>query len=113
MDELALRAQNGAHEGLVVVANEQTAGRGRAGRSWTGAAGAGLYCSILLTPKVPAERLSVLSLVAGIAVAETIEHVVGSSVSLKWPNDVLVGGKKISGILIHSRITAERIEALL
>ncbi len=89
----------GAPEGLAVLADRQTAGRGRRGRSWASPAGVGLYTSILLRPGRPPGRVSLLTLVAGLAVAEAIQEVAGLDPRLKWPNDILVGGRKLAGIL--------------
>ncbi len=84
-----------------VVAEEQTAGRGRRDRQWHSSPGDGLYLSVLLLPgAVP--KLSLLSLVAAIAVAETLIERKVTSVDIKWPNDVLVNGRKLCGILIES-----------
>ena len=109
MDVLDGFARAGESEGLVVVANEQTAGRGRAGRTWIAPAGRNVLCSILLRPPVAPDRLSTLPLVAGIAVAETVETFVQRGCGLKWPNDVLVDRHKIAGILVQSRIAGASV----
>jgi len=107
MDEAARLAAAGEPEGTVVVAAEQTNGRGRAGRSWHAPPGTALLCSVLLRPAVPALRLSVLPLLVGVAVAEAIEDVGGPPARLKWPNDVWLGGgtvgRKVAGILVTAR----------
>jgi BirA family biotin operon repressor/biotin-[acetyl-CoA-carboxylase] ligase len=105
MDEVADLAAAGEPEGTVVVAEEQTAGRGRFGRRWTAPRGTALLCSLLLRPNLPAAALPVLSLVAGVALAEAIEEVTGLSPRLKWPNDVWLGpdDRKVAGILAVSR----------
>jgi BirA family biotin operon repressor/biotin-[acetyl-CoA-carboxylase] ligase len=92
-----------APEGAVAVAEEQTEGRGRLGRRWFAAPGTSLLCSIVLRPAVATERLTELSLVAGAAVAEAIEAVTGLRPALKFPNDVLIGGRKFCGILAEAR----------
>ncbi len=107
--DLAIEAARDLHPGgLVVVADEQTAGRGRRGRVWASPAGAGLYFSILLRPPMTtAGRLAtagpsvtgLLTLAAGVAVAEAITASTGLAVTLKWPNDVVTGRRKLSGIL--------------
>ena len=89
----------GAPEGLAVLADRQTAGRGRRGRAWASPAGVGLYTSVLLRPGRPLCPASLLTLVAGLAVAEAIQEVAGLDARLKWPNDILVGGRKVAGIL--------------
>jgi BirA family biotin operon repressor/biotin-[acetyl-CoA-carboxylase] ligase len=89
-------------EGTVAVAEEQTEGRGRLGRSWEAPAGSSILVSVLLFPPVEAPRLPELSLIAGGAVAEAITHVTGISPSIKFPNDVLIGGRKVAGVLAES-----------
>ena len=89
-------------EGALVVADHQTAGRGRLGRSWDAPAGAALLFSVLLKPP-PEPPTPQLSLVAGIAVADTLERTLGLSVQLKWPNDVMLRRKKIAGCLAEAR----------
>jgi BirA family transcriptional regulator, biotin operon repressor / biotin---[acetyl-CoA-carboxylase] ligase len=89
--ELAL---HGAPHGTVVTAGEQSAGRGRQGRTWSAAPGRALLCSVLIRDPV-----ALLPLAAGVAVAQ----VVGSDARLKWPNDVLVDGRKVAGILVEGR----------
>jgi BirA family biotin operon repressor/biotin-[acetyl-CoA-carboxylase] ligase len=89
-------------EGTVAVAEEQTEGRGRLGRSWEAPAGSSILVSVLLFPPVEAPRLPELSLIAGGAVAEAITHVSGIEPSIKFPNDVLIGGRKVAGILAES-----------
>ena len=107
MEEAAALASAGAPEGTVVVAESQSAGRGRAGRPWSDAPGRSLLCTVLLRPSVPPERLGLLSLVAGVAVAEAIEQSAGVPARLKWPNDVWLGDdparRKVAGILLQAR----------
>jgi BirA family transcriptional regulator, biotin operon repressor / biotin---[acetyl-CoA-carboxylase] ligase len=89
-------------EGALVVADHQTAGRGRLGRSWEAPPGVALLFSLLLKP--PPERdVPELSLVAGVAVADTLERTLGLSVQLKWPNDVMLRRKKVAGCLAEAR----------
>lgn len=95
-----LLSRAGATEGLVLVAEEQTAGRGRMGRAWVAPPHAGLTFSVLLRPSwVPTGKLGWLSLLAGISVVASLRSVAGVDASLKWPNDVLAGGRKLAGIL--------------
>lgn len=89
-------------EGTIAVAEEQTEGRGRLGRSWHAPARTSVLVSVLLLPKVEAARLPELSLVAGGAVAEAIAEVAGIEPVIEFPNDVLVGGRKVAGILAES-----------
>lgn len=88
-DDAARRAASGAPEGLVVVAHAQRAGRGRLGRTWQSPPGAGLYFSIVLRPRGPRET-SLLTMAAGVAIADAIQAVCGLRCALKWPNDVVV-----------------------
>lgn len=99
-------AAEGAAAGTVVVADSQAAGRGRRGRPWVDEPGASLLASIVLRPRLEPARLPGLSLAAGIAVAEALTRSAGVSPRLKWPNDVLLGGRKVAGILLESRIEA-------
>ena len=89
-------------EGALVVADHQTAGRGRLGRTWDAPPGTALLCSLLLKPP-PERNAPELSLVAGVAVADTIERVVGLAAQLKWPNDVMLRRKKVAGCLAEAR----------
>ncbi len=102
-DEAKRRAANGMPGGCWFVARRQTAGRGRRGRQWTSEPG-NLYASLLLRPECSVGEAALLSFAAALAVAEAIEEVTGvtGKLTCKWPNDVLCGGKKISGILLES-----------
>jgi BirA family transcriptional regulator, biotin operon repressor / biotin---[acetyl-CoA-carboxylase] ligase len=101
-DEAARLARAGARYGTVVVAREQTGGRGRSGRRWESPPG-NVYLSAILRPGVPPARVPEIGLLAGIAVAEAIDEACGCRSALKWPNDVLVSGAKVSGILLENR----------
>src|SRR5262245_2137885 len=96
-------ASTGNHEGAVVIAEAQTAGRGRRGRVWFSPPGAGLYVSVLLVPRpaiqAPDRATALLTLAAGVALAEAVERVTGLTPAIKWPNDLLVGKRKLAGIL--------------
>jgi len=92
-----------APEGAVAVANEQTEGRGRLGRPWTAPPGSSILASVALRPDVPTANLAELSVVAGRACAAAIAELSGLAPELKWPNDVLVGGRKVAGILAEAR----------
>jgi BirA family biotin operon repressor/biotin-[acetyl-CoA-carboxylase] ligase len=96
-------AERGAPDRTVVLADHQTAGRGRRGRRWEDEPGASLLVSIVVRPRLEPGRLALLSYAAALAVAETLAGVAGLQPRLKWPNDVLVGGGKIAGILLESR----------
>lgn len=94
--ELALE---GAPEGTLVVAEKQTAGRGRRGKVWESPLGTGIWMSLVLRPQIAPEEASVLTLLCGLATAEAIEAETGLSAGIKWPNDILINGKKAVGIL--------------
>ncbi|MEP6947266.1 MAG: biotin--[acetyl-CoA-carboxylase] ligase [Acidobacteriota bacterium] len=102
--EAIQQAKLGAEEGLCVVADEQTAGRGRHGRSWSSPKGGGLYLSIVLRPKIYNGHLSLITLLTGIAVHDALLEL-GLKPDIKWVNDILVGEKKISGILAETAET--------
>jgi BirA family biotin operon repressor/biotin-[acetyl-CoA-carboxylase] ligase len=97
----------GAPHGSVYFADEQSAGRGRGDHSWISLAGEGLYMSVLLRPQIPATRLPLLPLAAGLAAAEAIRTVVGLTVDLRWPNDLLIGPRKTGGILIEASLESK------
>jgi BirA family transcriptional regulator, biotin operon repressor / biotin---[acetyl-CoA-carboxylase] ligase len=99
--EVARRARAGAGEGLVVVADHQTAGRGRLDRTWVTPARAALTFSVVLAPDVAAARWPWLPLLTGVAVVEGVRRSLGTACSLKWPNDVLADGLKVAGILVE------------
>jgi BirA family biotin operon repressor/biotin-[acetyl-CoA-carboxylase] ligase len=105
-------ARDGAPEGSVVLAERQVRGRGRRERGWISLPG-GVALSVLLTPRIPPDRISQFLLLAGVAVAEAISQQSGIRTGLKWPNDVLLEGKKICGILAEMSSDAERIEHLI
>jgi len=90
-------AAGGAPHGTVVIADAQRAGRGRLGRTWASPAGKNLYLSAVLCSDLPAERLPRISLLAGVAVCETVRE--WCAAEIKWPNDILAGGRKVVGIL--------------
>lgn len=99
--DVVAAARAGADEGLVVVAEEQAAGRGRLGRSWLAPPRAAVLMSVLVRPKLPAPALPLLPLLSGLAVVEATRAVSGVDTTLKWPNDVLVGDRKLGGILVE------------
>jgi BirA family transcriptional regulator, biotin operon repressor / biotin---[acetyl-CoA-carboxylase] ligase len=92
-----------APEGAVVVADEQTAGRGRLGRRWLAPAGTSLLCSVQLRPQIDPQRLPELTGLAAQAAAEAIEEVTGLATEIKEPNDLLIGGRKVAGVLAEAR----------
>lgn len=92
-------ASEGVHEGAIFTADEQTAGRGRGDHSWHSPAGQGLYVSIVLRPQLAPNDVLWLSLIAGLAVHAAIKEVTTIAVDLRWPNDIMLGDKKLGGIL--------------
>ena len=106
-DELKARAAAGAPHGTVAVADCQTGGRGRLGRRFDSAPGSGVYLSVLLRPACPAADLMTLTAQAAVAVSRAIETVCGVRPGIKWVNDLLLGGKKICGILTELSLEAE------
>lgn len=92
-------AEQGYPGGTLVVADRQTAGRGRRGRSWESAAGTGIFMTLLLKPEINPNNASMLTLVSALAVAKAISDVTGEKAQIKWPNDIVVHDKKICGIL--------------
>jgi BirA family biotin operon repressor/biotin-[acetyl-CoA-carboxylase] ligase len=96
-------ACEGAPHGSVYFADEQRAGRGRGDHAWHSAAGEGLYVSILLRPPIPAARLPLLPLAAGLAAADAIQAAAGLTIDLRWPNDLLIGPRKTGGILVEAQ----------
>ncbi|MCI5641404.1 MAG: biotin--[acetyl-CoA-carboxylase] ligase [Lachnospiraceae bacterium] len=103
IDSTNLRAKQlaelGEPEGMLVVADKQTAGRGRRGRGWTSEAGVGIYMSYILRPSLPPSKVSGVTLVTALAMCQAISQVCGVQPLIKWPNDVILDGKKVCGIL--------------
>lgn len=101
-------ARDGALEGCVIIADSQKSGRGRMGRQWISPPGANLYFSIILRPPVPPLRLSQIPLLAAAAIHRTLDAMVdGVSAMVKWPNDILIGGRKVCGILCEMETEAD------
>ena len=106
-------AQKAERNGTLVLTNEQTKGRGRQGRSWYAPRNSGLWFSIILEPVQPTDKFGIVSLLAAVAVAKTIEQTTSLNPDLKWPNDVLINSKKVSGILIESQFSNNRPVSLI
>ncbi|HTG17783.1 MAG TPA: biotin--[acetyl-CoA-carboxylase] ligase [Blastocatellia bacterium] len=102
-------AASGAEEGVTIIAREQTAGRGRHGRTWSSPPGEGLYMSVVLRPDINPELSSAITLAAAVAVAETLKLDFQIEADIKWPNDVLASGRKICGILVEAAIEKGRL----
>jgi BirA family biotin operon repressor/biotin-[acetyl-CoA-carboxylase] ligase len=107
MDAARGEAEAGVPEGAVVIADEQTAGRGRLGRQWVSPPGTNIYVSVILHP--PAAHLRQLSIIFPLAICEGIEEVTGLAARIEWPNDVLVGGRKVSGVLLDAEIVGDQV----
>ena len=101
---------NGEEEGAVILAEEQTAGRGRAGRAWHSERATGIYVTLLLRPKLAPVQAPLLTMMAGLSAHSAVQAVSGLDVDLKWPNDLLIRGKKAGGILteMHAETNAVR-----
>lgn len=109
---LALDAQNGPH-GTVVIAEEQTAGRGRLGRNWYSEKSSGIYASIILRPSLPPAAAPILTLLAGVAVRHAVGSATGLESDIRWPNDVLVNGRKVCGILTEMKAEVDRLHMVV
>ena len=110
---MALRlAAEWAVEGTVVLAEAQRKGRGRAGKSWYSPPGLNLYLSVILRPAVEVQKAALLTLISSLAIADAIEAE-GGQAHVKWPNDVLLAGRKVAGVLAELRSLGERVETLV
>ena len=112
-DDAFVAARAGAPHGAVFVADAQRSGRGRRGSNWTSPPGENLTFSVLLRPSLPAERISAIALVAGLAVRAAAAARVAPRVVIKWPNDVLADERKLAGILVESRLHGAEVEAVV
>ncbi len=101
--------KSGCEEGVLVVAEEQLAGRGRMGRNWFSPRG-GLWCSVVLRPRIPTSRVLTLSLTAATAMALALRNQVGGDIKVKWPNDLLLEGKKLGGVLVEVEAEADIVK---
>lgn len=106
-------AEQGAGAGEVIIAEAQTRGRGRLGRSWISPPFVNLYFSVILRPRLPPVHAPQLTLMAAVALADTIASFIRTPPSIKWPNDIVVGGKKLAGVLTESSCDSERIEFVI
>ena len=108
-----LDAENGAGEGTLIVADTQTAGRGRRGRSWSSPGGKNVYFTLILKPDFDPEKAACVALVMGLAVAEGIGKACGVQAGIKWPNDIVVQGKKVCGILAEMSVEQDFIHYIV
>ena len=106
-------ADAGAPEGEVVIAERQSEGRGRLGRSWVSPPFSNLYCSLVLRPALAPAHAPQITLTAAVALADTVAAFVAEPPAIKWPNDILLQGKKLAGILTESSCDAKRIEFVI
>lgn len=106
-------AGNGAEEGTIVVADQQTSGRGRLARAWYSPKQTGIWMSLILRPKIPINKTPQLTLLTAVALIQAIEEVTGLTPEIKWPNDILINGKKIVGILTELQAEADRVHSVI
>ena len=106
-------AEQGAREGELVIADSQTDGRGRLGRHWVSPPNVNLYISFVLRPKLPPARAPQITLMAAVALAETLQFFLPVPPSIKWPNDIIVNGKKLAGILTEVSCGSESVEFVI
>ncbi|UAL50788.1 MULTISPECIES: biotin--[acetyl-CoA-carboxylase] ligase [Metabacillus] len=106
-------AGDGAKEGTIVVADQQTSGRGRLARAWYSPKQTGIWMSMILRPKIPINKTPQLTLLTAVALIQAIEEVTGLTPEIKWPNDILINGKKIVGILTELQAEADRVHSVI
>lgn len=106
-------AEGGAAEGTVIIADRQSAGKGRLGRRWESPSAVNLYCSILLRPQIPVQQAPQLTFLSAVAVAETLQKLYHLDAKVKWPNDVLIDGRKIAGLLNEMSAETEQIHFVI
>jgi len=108
-----LLAEGGAREGEVVIAEEQTGGKGRRGRVWASPGGVNLYTSLILRPRILPHQAPLITLLASVAIAQVVREGYAIEAAIKWPNDVLVEGKKVAGILSEMSAEADGVHFLI
>ncbi|WP_042355290.1 biotin--[acetyl-CoA-carboxylase] ligase [Bacillus rubiinfantis] len=106
-------ASNGAGEGTVVIADEQTSGKGRMNRNWHSPKYSGIWMSLILKPNITLNKAPQLTLLTAVAVVQAIEEATGLIAEIKWPNDILINGKKVTGILTELQAEADRIHSII
>ena len=107
------RALGGAQEGEIVIAESQRKGRGRLGRPWVSPPGVNLYLSVILRPDLPPHQASLVTLMAAVATAEALEQYSGLRPAIKWPNDILLGNRKVAGLLNEINSESDRIHFII
>ncbi|WP_299094147.1 biotin--[acetyl-CoA-carboxylase] ligase [uncultured Metabacillus sp.] len=106
-------ANEGAPEGTIVVADQQTSGRGRMSRVWYSPSGTGIWMSMIIRPKIPINRTPQLTLLTAVAIVQAIEELTPLKPDIKWPNDILLNGKKIVGILTELQAEADQVHSVI
>jgi len=106
-------AEEGAAEGEIVIAEGQTLGKGRLGRKWVSPPYLNLYLSVIVRPKLPPAHASQITLMSAVALAETVQSFIAFPPDIKWPNDIMVRGKKLAGILTESSCEGDRIRFMV
>ena len=106
-------AEQGAEEGTLVIAERQLGGRGRMGRTWISPAGKGVWMSMVMRPGMPMHFAPQLTLLTAVALCRSLRRLTSLDIGIKWPNDLLIGGKKISGILLESAAEEERLRYVI
>lgn len=106
-------AGDGASEGTLVIADEQTAGRGRLMREWHSSKGTGIWMSLILKPLLPPQKAPQFTLITAVAVVQAIEEVTDLHPQIKWPNDILIDGKKVTGILTELQAESDKINSII
>lgn len=106
-------ANLGAEEGFLVIADQQTGGKGRLGRRWESPARAGIWMSLILRPNILPQQASQITLIAGLCMCETLQGITGLKASIKWPNDIVISGKKVCGILTEMSAEMDGIKYII
>lgn len=106
-------AQAGAPDGTLIVSEEQTAGKGRLSRPWDSAAQKGIWMSLIVRPSLMPQQAPQMTLVAAVAIVRAIENVAGLEATIKWPNDIMINGKKMTGILTELQSEPDRVKAII
>ncbi|MFH1395734.1 MAG: biotin--[acetyl-CoA-carboxylase] ligase [Candidatus Omnitrophota bacterium] len=106
-------AEKGEPEGSLVIAESQTCGKGRLGRKWVSPDGKGIYFSLILRPDMEIDRIPVITLVTAISVHRTIKKMCGITAGIKWPNDILINGRKVCGILTEMKAQPDMVDFLI
>ncbi|MGB3111661.1 MAG: biotin--[acetyl-CoA-carboxylase] ligase [Candidatus Omnitrophota bacterium] len=112
-DEAYKLAEKGEPEGTVVIAESQACGKGRMGRKWVSPKGGGIYMSVILRPDVETDEIPTITLITAISAVEAIEKICSVKAKIKWPNDIIVNGKKLGGILTEIKAQPDRVDFLV